>query len=211
MPPRRVPLLFVQNGQLVVPDGEGGWKPAAERGQESAHARKLQEAHERVYLYDLDAQFAGTAPLDFYQRLERDRVHPWLDVGARKPEDVMDAFFAGAEALTIQLRHMPPELMEEVGEMAEADFYVGLTVDRAGVEKGLRPRDVVQLAQRVAATGVVLYEDEGADLHAAENVAFDLQRAGLPTAWVERPNSPHHRRAATSERFALHVVPEIGP
>lgn len=210
VPPRSVPLLHVQRGHFVAPDGAGGWKPAFEPAKEIDHARRLFEAADSLYVIDLDSQAAGVANLDFYQTLERKRVFPWLDVGARKVEDVMDAFFAGAESITVQLRHMPPDDLEEVGGLAEADFYVGVTMERNNLEKGLRPADLVGLAERVAATGIVLYEGADGDLHSAENVALELQKVTIPTVWVARPGSPQTERARRSERLAAVVAPEGG-
>jgi hypothetical protein len=210
VPPRRVPLLYVQDGRFVQPDGSGGWRPWGEGDAALERARKLYAERESLYVFDLDAQLSGTANLEFYQSLEKKRVFPWVDVGARKTEDVMDAFFAGAEAITIQLRHMPPEMLEDVGDLAEADFYVGFAAEPRGIEKGLRAQDLVDLVGRVGATGVVLYESDGADFHTAENVAFELKRAGVPTAWVGRAGSAHRSRAAASEHLSIHVDPEAG-
>lgn len=210
MPPRQIPLLYVHRGEFVQPDGAGGWKPWGDEKTATERARKLYTEHESVYVFDVDAQLAGKANLGFYQSLEKRHVFPWVDVGARKPEDVMDAFFAGAESITIQLRHMPPELLEEVGDLSEADFYLGFNVEGRGLERGLKAQDIAGLVERAGATGVVLYETEGSDFHAAENVAFELQRQGLPTAWAGRPGSSNRARAASSERFALHIDPEAG-
>lgn len=207
MAPRIVPLLYVQKGRFVVPDGAGGWRPGPD-GSDVERARKLFAAHDALYVFDLDAQTSGASNVEFYQTLEKRHVFPWLDVGARRPEDVMDAFFAGAEAITVQLRHMPPDLLEEVGGMAEADFHVGLTLERGGLEKGLAVRDVEELVGRVGATGVVLYEGVDADVSIAAAVADELKKAGVPTAWVERPGSVQAARAEASGSFAVVVRPE---
>lgn len=205
MPPRRVPLLWVNEGRAVRPDATKGWVRLADAEKTVEMGRRLFGTHESLYVVDVDGQFSGVADLELYQTLERQRVFPWVDAGCRKPEDAMDILFAGAEAMTIQLRHMEPAMLQEVTEMAEADLHIGLTVDASGLEKRLRSRDVVELSQRVGAKGVVLYEGEGGNFHAAENAGFDFLRAGLSSTWVARPGSVNTPRAAASDRFTTLV------
>lgn len=204
MPPRRVPIAYIQGGRLGGMRPDGSFAPASEPAPDVA--RKLYARREALYIIDLDGQFNGACNLPLFQQLERRQVFAWIDAGCRKPEDVMDVFFAGAESVTLQLRHLSPEMLEEVGEIAEAEIHLGFTVEGRGLEKGLRPADVVGLVERVGATGVVLYEGPGSDFHSAENIAFELQRAGIPTTWVERAGSPNTARAQESDRFAAVVA-----
>lgn len=211
MPPLLVPLGYVRGGRLVTPDPEGGWRKDGTPESDTDRVAELFRKHEHVYLVDLDGQKSGVANLEFYQRLERRQVSPWVDGGCRKPEDAMDLLFAGAEALTIQPRHMPPKAVAEVRDLAEADLHLGYTIEARGLEQRLAPRDALDLARRLDAKGVVLYEADGADYHAAENIAYEITRSGVPVAWVARPGSPHTRRAAASERFARLVAAEEAP
>lgn len=195
----------------MEPNGAGAWRTIGKPEAALDRARGAYAAADGLYVIDLDGQFSGVANLPFFQALDRRGVYPWVDAGCRKPEDAMDVLFAGAESLTIQLRHMEPRKLAEVRELVEAELHVGFTVDERGLEQQLRPRDVLELAQRISATGIVLYEGERADLHSAENAAFELVRAGVPVTWVARPGSALTPHAEAGGRFSTLVVPEAAP
>lgn len=208
MAPRIVPRVDVRRGELVRPTGPRAWESWAGREGGAAAAQLLYEKHQSLYVWDVDGNEFGEANLDFYQRLERAHVFPWVDAGCRNPEDVMDVFFAGSEAVTIQLRHMGGEALREVAAMAEADLYVGVGVERGELERRMRPRELIELVRAIDATGVVLYEGASVDFHAAENIAGEIQRNGFPVTWAPSPGSASLAPSLRSERFATLAVPE---
>lgn len=203
MPPRHIPLLYVQRGVVVTDDGKGFWVPIGDTAASVKAVKAKFDAAESVYLVDLDGQFNGAANIQFFQELERRRVFPWIDAGCRRPEDVMDVLFSGAESITAQLKHLNPEQLEEVGGMTEADFHLGLTFDHRGMDSGLRPADVVAMAEKVAATGIVLYEGERADWSKVDAACKEFHDAGLPSAWVAKPESQSSRYAQNSQHVSV--------
>ncbi len=209
--PRRLPLIFVEKERFWAADANKGLAPLGPTETARERLRKLFVDHGGLYLLDLDGQAAGAPNLELYQALERFRVFPWVDAGFRKSEDVMDTLFAGAESVTLQPRHMSDADLVDAAALCEADLYLGFNVEERGLERRLRPHDVIELAQRLEATGVVLYETPASNFHDAENAGFEILRAGLPAAWVAQPRSPHTARALASDRFAIVAVPEASP
>src|ERR1051325_8867731 len=109
MPRPELPLFLVRDGRLVERTGVRSWRPLVEAETDEAAMRRLRASvppQELVYLFDVDGVEAGAANHEFYQKLERAHVPPWIDAGCRTAEDAMDAFFAGAEVLTVRLDAM---------------------------------------------------------------------------------------------------------
>lgn len=203
VPGRWVPLVYVKRSQLVVPGENRRWVPwNPSPGGAVDSAKRLFSTGQALYVWDVDGNEYGEPNLEFYQALERARITPWVDAGCRKPEDVMDVFFAGAASITIQLRHMEPSRIREVAEMSDAELFLGFTVEGNDLEKQIRPREVIEFAQQIQATGVVLYEGSQVEWRRAEDIAFELQRNGIPVSWASRYGSPNRPHAAASERFA---------
>lgn len=204
-----VPLVYVKDGRPVRAGPGGRWVAAA-RDDGVGWVAKLFEASKAVYVYDLDGQTAGAANLPFLQSLEKRQVFPWVDAAPRSPEDAMDILFAGAEALTIQPKRMGDEHLADLVGLADADLHVAFSTGVHGIDGGVRPRDAVELAQRLGAKGIVLYETPTSDLQRALDAAFEVTRAGLAAAWMGRPGSPHVDKAAAAQRFTTVLRPEAG-
>lgn len=207
MPPRVIPLVYVKGGSLVAPRREASWQPWATPESAPDVARSLFAHADALYVVDLDGLLGSGPNLAFYQALEQGRVFPWVDAGCQEPEDVMDVLFAGAEAITLRWSRMKTPKMVETCEISEVPLHLGLTVNGSGLEARTQPQDVLKLAQRTALSGVVLYEEPGADFEAAEAAALVWRANGLEVAWASRRDSPHRQRALDSERFTVVLNP----
>ena len=111
---------------------------------------------ELVYLWDVDGVEAGAANHEFYQKLERQRVSPWVDAGCRNPEDAMDAFFAGAEVLTVRFGHMDESQLSDFADLAEYEFHVALAFSTTHPDVPLTAWDVRRLVGELHAQGAVI-------------------------------------------------------
>lgn len=210
MPPQVVPLVWVRAGDLVTPQGPRRWTPHARGLQAAAEAaHRLFAAHGGLYVWDVDGNEYGEANLDFYQALDKAGVTAWADAGCRRANDLMDVFVAGAHAATLRPVLMEPHRLAEAAGMTESELHLGFAFEGQGVEGGRRARDLLAMVHTIGAAGVVLYQGDRADLHAAENLAFELRRSGVAVTWVAPAGNPGPLRQ--SEHVARLIVPEGRP
>lgn len=199
MPPKRIPRLFVRKGRLVWPTGPKTWDTVLrDRAEIVSAVRKLYKAHDdHVYVIDTEGRRHGEASLELYQRLERAGVHPWLEAGFRRIEDVMDGFFAGAAQVTVYLKDMPPEEFKEVTAATEGEVHLAVTAGRDEPIKDWPVGAVADFVRRAQADGLVLVADHQVDPHRLGNTALELRRHGIlvtiaPWPGTE-PNLPDDR------------------
>jgi hypothetical protein len=186
----KVPRVFARSGVRVWPEAPHRWNPVKERdGGLVGEARRLFKAHGHVYIVDVGGLENGEADWEFIQQLERKQVFPWLESGARRVEDVMDAFFAGAERVTVAMGSLKPEAVKEVTEMAEGEVFLGVGLEPRGLLHGMRPLELAQLASSLGVQGVVLQAREPVEGGAFDRAAFEVRRAGLPVVAAPWPGT----------------------
>lgn len=199
MPSKRIPRLFVRHGHLVWPTGPKAWDTLVrDRTKIVMTARKLYKDHDdQLYLVDADGLRHGEANLELYQRLERAGVHPWLEAGFRRIEDVMDGFFAGAAQLTVHLKDMHPDEFKEVTDATQEPVHLAVTAGRDEPVKGWPVDAIVDFVDRAGADGLVLVADHEVDAHRLGNTALEFRRAGVAVTvapWPgTEPNLPDDR------------------
>lgn len=191
MPEKRIPRLFIRGGHLVWPTGPKSWDIVMrERGKIVMTARSLYKDHDdQLYLVDADGLRHGEANLEFYQRLERAGVHPWLEAGFRRIEDVMDGFFAGAAQLTVHLKDMHPDEFKEVTDSTQEPVHLAVTAGREEPVKGWPVSAIVDYVDRTGADGLVLVADHEVDAHRLGNTALEFRRAGVPVTVAPWPGT----------------------
>jgi uncharacterized protein related to proFAR isomerase len=153
--PIELPLFLIQDGKLVRRSGLRTFEPI-DRGIDDT--LKVMKAavppDELVYVWDVDGIQAGAANHEFYQKLERKRIPPWIDAGCRNAEDAMDAFFAGAEVLTVRVEHMDEAKLSDFAEIAEGEFHLGVGFSTRHPDAPITAWDVQRLVGEFHAQGV---------------------------------------------------------
>ncbi|HLE47518.1 MAG TPA: hypothetical protein VI818_04405 [Candidatus Thermoplasmatota archaeon] len=206
MPVVEVPLFIVRSGRLI------GGRPRAwdRRGLEGEAAIEAiaaaRKPDEMPYLFDADGVDAGAPQHEFYQRLERRGIHPWIEAGVRTPEDAMDAFFAGAEALTLDLRLLRRETLLELAGLAEGELHLGLGFVGRETVPAFRAWELQRVAHDTQASGVVLQPDAGADAHALAGFAKELQSQRIQASLLS-----WDRGSPPPEGFARWIRPGAAP
>jgi hypothetical protein len=193
---QQIPRLYIQKGHIVWPAGARRWKRRVTgQGPVVARARQLATKHEDVYIVDVDGLQHTHANLELYQAMEKAGVHPWLEAGFRRIEDVMDGFFAGAERVTVRLAHMPPETFRELTSMAEGEVHLGVDAGQKDGIKGWRTADVAAYVGSAEADGVVVTADGSIDEYHLGTIASELRRSGVAVTvapWAgTRPRVPN--------------------
>lgn len=188
MPPVRVPLVFVRGQLLVRPAGPRRWTALVESPQQTVdRIRAMGPTEGYVYIYDVDGVEAGAPSHDLYQRLERAHVPLWLHLGCRTPEDAMDAFFAGAEALTIERRHMDDEALHELAELTEGEIHLMFAFQGRSLRPELRGFQLQRLVQEHRLSGIVFQPEASSDGHALNAYAGEVRRHGVTTSLFVAP------------------------
>lgn len=191
MGPQVVPLVHVRSGAVVRAAGPRRWDPLTRTEPEAvARIKGVAPPDGLVYVYDVDGVEAGAPSLDFYQRLERARVPLWLHTGCRTPEDAMDAFFAGAQALTIERRHMNDGAIRELAELAEGEIHLMLPFQGRAPRPDLRAFELQRFVQANGLSGIVLRPEPPCDGHALNAYAGDVRHHGAPTSLFLAPDGP---------------------
>lgn len=207
----QIPLFLVRGGRLVRSTGPRAWQPI-EHGPPDA-LRILRSAAPKdglVYLWDVDGVASGAANHEFYQRLERERIFAWIDAGCRDAEDAMDAFFAGAEALTVRLDRMTPDRLRDFADIAEGEFHIGVRFPGADPDSSVPGMELRRLVGDLGANGIVLEAESGTDRLAFQRFGRLLTDGGVPLtvlsteplAWLP---------AAAAETAATRIVSPWGP
>lgn len=152
-----IPLFLVREGHIVRNVGHRRWEPIAKDHDEAAKIlRAAVPPQELLYLWDIDGVDAGAANHEFFQRLERHHVPMWIDAGCRNPEDAMDAFFAGAEVLTIRVESMQQEQLADFADLAEGEFHLSVRIPVDAPEVPLTAGDLRTLVGELHANGVIV-------------------------------------------------------
>lgn len=191
MPPDRVPRLFIRRGHIVWPTGPKEWDTLVrDRAQIVMQARRLYKDHDdELYLVDTEGLRHGEASLELFQRLERSGVHPWLEAGFRRIEDVMDGFFAGASQVTIHLKDMHPDEFKDVTDSTQEPVHLAVTAGRDEPVKGWPVDAIVDFVERSGADGLVLVADHEVDAHTLGNTALEFRRRGVRTTVAPWPGT----------------------
>jgi hypothetical protein len=183
VPPILHPLFLVREGLVVDEDGPRSWAPRTTTASQSvAMIKAASTADVPAYVYDVDGVEAKAAQHSFYQKLEQAHVGPWIHPGCRTAEDAMDAFFAGAEAITVDVRHMPEETMTDLGEIAEGEIHLAAPVDGSGP----RPRELARLVGAHGMAGVVLMLEGATDPKRVDAVVAELASLGVARSLLSR-------------------------
>jgi uncharacterized protein related to proFAR isomerase len=109
-----IPIIHVKNRKVV----SVGRTPICTVKEALEKLRK----YKMVYLVDLDG--IENNEHDFELLSQVAKKHIWYDGGARNPDDVMDAFIAGAERVTVRSEIFEGELSDIAGDVE--DTYVGI-------------------------------------------------------------------------------------
>lgn len=153
----RVPMFHVRNGNLVRESGPRKWTPViAEPALAVDEIKRATPTEGLVYVYDVDGVEAGAPDHGFYQRLERAHVAAWIQPGCRNEGQVMDAFFAGAEALTLEPRFLDREDLLELAALMEGEAHLGFPFRGTQTVPDMRPAEVARLVVKSHCRGVVL-------------------------------------------------------
>jgi hypothetical protein len=172
-----LPLFMVRSGKLVRRTGPRSYALLEGAPDPIATIKSAIPPDEVVYVWDVDGVEAGAPNHEFYQRLERQRVAPWIDPGCRNSEDAMDAFFAGAEILTVRLERMDEAKLADFAEIAEYEFHLALRFSGPHPDSPLTAWDIRRLVGELHAKGVVLEAAATTD-RAAFSKFIDLVHSG---------------------------------
>ncbi|MBI2077784.1 MAG: hypothetical protein HYT80_05345 [Euryarchaeota archaeon] len=168
--------MFALRGARLMAGRPGAWSKTAVHGEAAVEAVVAVSRAERVpYVYDVGGVEAGAPQHEFYQRLERRGVHPWVEAGVRSPEDAMDAFFAGADALTLDLRLLRRATLLELAGLAEGELHLAVGFRGREAFPTLKPWELQRVVADTNATGVVVEPDAAHDAHALDAFARELE------------------------------------
>lgn len=100
--------------------------------------RKILDSEEKIdqineerilYIYDIDGIEKDKPNLCTFQRLSKTR-EIWVDTGPRDLGDIVDAFFAGANAITIR-KHLFPKIdISKIREISENKIFASIDFDQ---------------------------------------------------------------------------------
>ena len=185
-----LPLFLVRGGKLVRRTGPRSYVPL-EAGAEPLKTMKSAIPPEEVlYVWDVDGVEAGAANHEFYQKLERQRIAPWIDAGCRNAEDAMDAFFAGAEVLTVRLEHMDESKMMDFADIAEYDFHIALRFSGEHPDSPLTAWDIRRLVGELHAQGAVLEASTTTNRREFTRFAQLVQSGGIDVSLLSTEHVP---------------------
>ena len=201
-------MFLVRNGQLVARTGPRSYRPLLSGSEDPIKTMKAAlPPTELVYVWDVDGVEAGAANHDFYQRLERQRVAPWIDPGCRNPEDAMDAFFAGAEVLTVRVEHMSEEKLVDFADIAENEFHVAVPFPGTHPDAPITAWDLRRLVGELHAQGVVLEAAPGTDKDALVKFVKLVQAGGIEVTLLSTESVPWLRGVASENAVARLIEP----
>jgi hypothetical protein len=178
---------MVRDGQIVRPSGPRSWTPTTKSSDEAAQKIAAGGLDAPApYIYDVDGVESRVAQFQFYQRLEQAHAAPWIHAGCRTPEDAMDTFFAGAEAITVELRHMPEDTIAELAGLAEGEIHLGAALDATMP----RPRELARIVQAHGLAGVVLQSAASDEARRLESAAMELRTLGVEATLLRLGAAP---------------------
>lgn len=198
-------MFLIRDGKLVRRTGPREYRVLEPATDPVKIVKSALPPEELVYIWDVDGVEAGAPNHEFYQRLERNRIPPWIDAGCRTPEDAMDAFFAGAEVLTVRLEHMSEAHLADFADLAEYEFHLSLPFSGAQPDVPLSAWDVRRLVGEMHAHGVVFEAGPGTDPRAYARFVDLVQNGGIDMSFLSTEHLPWLRDLA-QERGAKRVI-----
>ncbi len=207
-----LPLFLVRGGKLVRRTGPRAYEPLFGASDPFKLIKAAVPPAELVYLWDVDGVEAGAANHEFYQKIERNRISPWVDAGCRNPEDAMDAFFAGAEVLTVRLGHMDESKLTDFADIAEYEFHLALKFSSTHPDSPLTAWDVRRLVGELHAQGVVLEASPTTDRASFTKFIRLVQTGGIEVSVLSTEKIPWLLDVA-NETTAIRIIspPEAKP
>ncbi|PKK81290.1 MAG: hypothetical protein CVT47_03195 [Thermoplasmata archaeon HGW-Thermoplasmata-2] len=109
-----IPIIHVKGGKVV----------SAQRNPVCTVREALEKLKKYKMLYLVDVDGIESSQPDFELLANLAKRHIWYDGGARNIDDVMDAFVAGAERVTVRSSLFEGELSEIAGDVE--DTYIGI-------------------------------------------------------------------------------------
>lgn len=185
-----LPLFLVRGQKLVRRTGPRSYEPLVGASDPYKVIKAAVPPAELVYLWDVDGVEAGAANHEFYQRLERNRISPWVDAGCRNPEDAMDAFFAGAEVLTVRVEHMDEAKLADFADIAEYEFHLALRFSGKHPDSPLTAWDMRRLVGELHAQGVILEASPTTDRNAFAKFVTLVRNGGIEVSVLSTETVP---------------------
>lgn len=207
-----LPLFVVRGGKLVRRTGPRSYEPLFGASDPHKLIKAAVPPAELVYIWDADGIEAGAANHEFYQKLERNRIAPWVDAGCRNPEDAMDAFFAGAEVLTVRVEHMDEAKLADFADMAEYEFHLALRFSTKHPDSPLTAWDMRRLVGELHAKGVILEASPTTDRTSFSKFVGLVRNGGIEVSVLSTEKIPWLRDVAL-ETSAERIIspPESKP